>query len=76
MTEFNDIPNNDSEDFFKMFVSGLENSAENAPKEASGDMRVLAVAMFNLFSSFVDAGFSYDQAMQVVLTAISSALRG
>lgn len=76
MTEFNDTPNNDSEDFFKMFISGLESSTENAPKEASGDMRVLAVAMFNLFSSFAEAGFSDDQAMQIVLTAISSALRG
>lgn len=76
MTEFNDTPNNDSEDFFKMFISGLENSAENAPKEASGDMRVLAGTMFSLFASFVEAGFSEDQALQIVLTTISVSLRG
>jgi hypothetical protein len=58
---------------FRDYLSGLIVSGGSAT-EPSADMRMGAHASYEVFRSHVDAGFTEDQAMQIVMNIHSAAI--
>ncbi|MGW4825392.1 hypothetical protein ACWEP4_42605 [Streptomyces sp. NPDC004227] len=48
----------------------------DSPQDPITNLAAGAAQLHELYSAYVDAGFTPDQAMQIVLTIISSGARG
>ena len=69
--------NDNGDDFFSKLFSIMDNNAAApAPVEPMAEITEGMTMMFQVFTAAQRAGFSEDQAFQIVLTQISAAFGG
>lgn len=63
----------DNDNLFELFSSN--NGDDNAPKEASADIRYAANSLFTAYTAFIEAGFNEVQALQIAIAMVTAGPR-